>query len=105
MNETNPRYCRNPAVSTTAVEDDLFLVEPEGQDVYYLDAMTSGIWRLLEEAASREEILATYAEAFPDQDAATLSRDVGAALDDMVARGLVLIAPERPGRSSGKSGP
>ena len=50
VNETNPRYCRNPVVSTTAVEDDLFLVEPEGQDVYYLDAITSGIWRLLEEA-------------------------------------------------------
>ena len=37
------RYWRNPAVSATAVASDLSLVEPEGQDVYYLDAVTSRI--------------------------------------------------------------
>ncbi|MCE2509418.1 MAG: PqqD family protein [Alphaproteobacteria bacterium] len=100
MNETNPRYCKNPAVSTTPVENDLFLVEPEGQDVYYLDAVTSGIWRLLDQPATWEEILTTYAEAFPDQEIAALTRDLRAALDDMVTHRLVLIAPETPPRAS-----
>ena len=94
VKEDATRYCRNPAVSTTEVESDLFLVEPEGQDVYYLDAVTSGIWRLLEAPATREEVLTTYAEAFPDQDAAGLAHAVRAAFDDMVARRLVIIAPE-----------
>lgn len=59
VKEDEARYCRNPAVSATEVENDLFLVEPEGQDVYYLDAVTSGIWRLLEAPATRQEILNT----------------------------------------------
>ena len=94
VKEEDARYCRNPAVRTTEVENDLFLVEPEGQDVYYLDAVTSGIWRLLEAPATREEILDTYRAAFPDQEAGALASDVRAAFDDMLARRLVIIAPE-----------
>lgn len=96
-------YLRNPAVSTTAVESDLFLVEPDGQDVYYLDAVTSGIWRLLETPHDRDAILDVYSQAFPDVKPEKIARDIDTALDDMICRGLVVRAPEKPG--SEKSDP
>ncbi|PCJ61013.1 MAG: hypothetical protein COA65_01970 [Rhodospirillaceae bacterium] len=96
-------YLRNPAVSTTAVESDLFLVEPEGQDVYYLDAVTSGIWRLLEMPHDREAIFSIYSQAFPDVGHRKIADDITTALDDMIQRGLVVRVPERPG--SEKSDP
>jgi|GEM_PF-612046 len=105
MTADEKSYWRNPAVSATAVEADLFLVEPEGQDVYYLDAVTSGIWRLLETPLPRDAILRIYSEAFPEVAAEEIARDVAAAFEDMVARGLVVIAPETRPPGSGKSDP
>ena len=90
-------YLRNPAVSTTAVESDLFLVEPDGQDVYYLDAVTSGIWRLLEAPHDRDAILNLYSQAFPDVGPEKIAGDIATALDDMIQRGLVVKVPEKPG--------
>lgn len=99
------RFCRNPAVSVTAVEADLFLVEPMGQDVYYLNAIAGGIWQALEAPAMREEVLRLYAAAFPDEDPTLLAREVGATFDDMARLGLVISAPETLERKSETSDP
>lgn len=98
-------YWRNPAVSTTAVEADLFLVEPEGQDVYYLDAVTSGIWRLLETPHRREALFDVYSQAFPEVKPQDIARDIATAIDDMIARGLIVSVPQTPAPGSEKSDP
>lgn len=83
------RFRRNPQVRATDVEGEFFLVEPTSGQIYYLDQVTSGLWRLLAEPLDRDTLIATYREAFPDQQAETLSAQVGAALDEMVAGRLV----------------
>ena len=87
------RYRRNPAVSETEVDDEIFLVEPESEEIFYLDSVTSGLWRLLAEPKTLAEAQAVLRAAFPDQDAAAVERDVAAAFEDMSARRLIVTLP------------
>jgi len=79
------RYRRNPQVRATDVEGEFFLVEPESGQIYYLDQVTSGLWRLLAEPLDRQELIEAYGAAFPDQPTERLAGDIGAALDQMVS--------------------
>ncbi len=84
------RYRCNPAVSETEVDDEIFLVEPESEEIFYLDSVASGLWRLLAEPKTLAEAQAILRDAFPDQDRAKVERDVTAAFDDMLARRLIV---------------
>ena len=84
------RYQCNPAVSETEIDDEIFLVEPESEEIYYLEPVTSGLWRLLAEPKTLAEAQAVLRDAFPDQDAATVERDVAAAFEDMSVRKLIV---------------
>lgn len=84
------RLARNPSVTETPLDDEIFLVEPHSDEVYYLDAVSSGLWRLLAEPATLAELQAAYREAFPDFDETTIDRDVAATVADMTARGVVV---------------
>ncbi len=84
------RFMRNPAVTETRLDSDVFLVEPHSDEVFYLDTVSSGLWRLLAEATTLAELQAAYREAFPEADSAAIDADVSAAFADMKARGLVV---------------
>lgn len=88
-----PRFRRNPAIAFTVVDDETFLIEPESQEVFYLDAVSSALWRLLEDPRTAEEMAALFAAAFPDHPAEKISRDIAAATADLLARGLAVITP------------
>ena len=84
------RLRQNPAVSATVIDDEVFLVEPETEDVFYLDAVSSGLWRLLGEPRDEAELVEIFAAAFPDQARDTLALDIAAALEVLVGRELVV---------------
>jgi hypothetical protein len=86
------KFKRNAAVTATEIDDGIFLVEPETQDIFFLDAMSSGLWRLLSEPQSLAQMQSMVREAFPDQPAQAVDADVAAALADMVDQKLVLEA-------------
>jgi hypothetical protein len=86
------RYERNPGVTETAVDDEIFLVEPASQEVFYLDPVTAALWRCLDEPQSEAEIAALFAAAFPDHDPAEIADDIAAALAEMTTRSLVVKA-------------
>ena len=83
------RYQQNPMVAETAVDDDLFLVEPMSEEIYYLDTVARGLWRLLTEPSTLDELTAVFREAFPDSDPKQIEQDVAQALDTLLDRGLV----------------
>ena len=62
-NPDETKYIRNPAVTETTLDDDVFLVEPGSGEVFYLNLITSGLWSLFAEAATTEEALAIYRSA------------------------------------------
>jgi hypothetical protein len=87
------RYMRKAGVSETEIDDGVFLVEPRSQEIYFLDAISRGLWRLMAEASSMEEMQGVVRQAFPDQAAEQVDRDVAAAVAEMRERGLVVGLP------------
>ena len=87
------RWQRNPAISETAVDDEMFLVEPESQEVFYLDRIASGLWRILAAPQDEADLVALFAAAFPDTPRPTIARDIAAALAEMQRRNLVVSVP------------
>lgn len=89
-NTDETTYIRNPSVTETTLDDDVFLVEPGSGEVFYLNPVTSGLWNLFAEAATAGEALALYQEAFPDSPDDEIERDVTAAIEDMRTRDLIV---------------
>ncbi len=84
-----PRYLRDPGIVETAVEHDLFLVNPEGQAIFQLNAVGAALWRLLAEPVVLDQAVGMVHEAFPDIARQRIHNDVSALIDDLAARGLV----------------
>jgi len=83
------RYQRSTAVRETEVEGDFFLVEPNSGEIYYLNAITSGVWRLLDVPRDRGEILDVLVQAFPEASTTRIARDLDRALADMLKGELI----------------
>lgn len=83
-------FIRNPAVTETTLDDDVFLVEPESGDVFYLNAVTGGLWKLFAEPATEIDAVTTFRAAFPDQPQDDVARDVAAAITDLKSRALIV---------------
>ncbi|MBL6935590.1 MAG: PqqD family protein [Alphaproteobacteria bacterium] len=83
-------YQANPKVDVTQVEDDFFLVYPGGESIHHLDAIGTGVWRLLARPHDLQEIVAVLSEAFPDAPPEQLHEDISKILDDMLAEDLVI---------------
>jgi hypothetical protein len=86
------RYIRAAGVSETAVDDELFLVAPQTQEIVHLDALAAAVWRQLAEPATAADIAALFAAAFPDMPAERLRADIEAALAVLLAEGLAAAA-------------
>ncbi len=44
----DPAYLRQPGVNATEIDTETFRVGPEDGEVYYLDEVSSALWRFLE---------------------------------------------------------
>jgi hypothetical protein len=84
------RYRRNEQVTVTTVDDGSFLVEPETQDIFYLDALSAGVWLALEQTMTLADLQSLVAEAFPQTPRATIDADIAALVADMAQRKLVV---------------
>lgn len=90
-------YRRRAGVSETAVEADLYLVAPGSADIFHLDSLAAGLWRLLQAPATEAALAAVLAEAFPAADAAAVAEDVARALAALREQGLIEIVALPPG--------
>ena len=77
------------------MDGEVFLVVPDGEDVFYLDALSSGLWRALADPLGAADLAALYGAAFPDVDRAAIEADVAAALAVLVAKGLIVNTDDR----------
>jgi len=84
------RLVRNPVIGETPVDDEIFLVEPDTEEVYWLDRLSAGLWRLLAEPVTLPELQETVRAAFPDADAAKVDADVATALSELERRRLIV---------------
>lgn len=87
---TDEIYSRESHVRVTEVDGEFFLVPGDGrQEVFYLDEISSGIWRLLAEPRRLAEMIEVYRIAFPDAPAGGLEEDIARLLADLVENRLV----------------
>ncbi len=85
-----PRFKRNPKVVETAVDHNVFLVNPDNQAIHQLNAIGAALWRLLAEPIGVEQAVGILHEAFPDVSKAQIERDVAALVADLAGRGLLI---------------
>lgn len=86
-----PKYRRSDGVHETEVDGEYFLVVDETGEIFHLNAMASGIWRLLGEPATEKEIRSVLKQAFPDIDDDRLAQDLSRTLEDMLDGGLLRV--------------
>lgn len=88
-----PAWLRNPAITATDIDAETFLVDPESGEVFYLDAVSSALWRLLAEPQTQDGIAVLFAAAFPDEPPARIAEDIGTAIAEMDRRRLIVRRP------------
>jgi hypothetical protein len=87
------RYGQRPGVSATVIDGDVFLVEPDTEEVFYLNAVAGGLWRALAEPMDLSELTALMRSAFPEHAKAELDADVAATIAEFARRRLVISVP------------
>lgn len=73
---SNDSFVQNKLTQKMRIEDESFLVSPDGKAIYHLNLIGSGIWELLAEPISKAEIISTLEAAFPEIDVTTIEKDV-----------------------------
>ena len=87
------RYSQRPGVSVTEIDGDVFLVEPDSEEVFYLNAVAGGVWRALREPMGLDELQSLMRSAFPEQAPVELGADVKATIDELIRRRLAISVP------------
>jgi hypothetical protein len=89
MNKSNPTWRRRTDIAETPVEDDIFLVVPETEAIFHLNAVGTALWRLLAEPRSRDDLVSLLSAAFPDAPSTAIASDVDAFLTNLNLGGLI----------------
>jgi len=84
-----PLFRRSPSVTETAIDHEMFLVNPDSQGIYHLNAVGAALWRLLSKPIGIEDAVDLLHEAFPEVSRTVIERDVSALMKDLTAKGLI----------------
>ena len=83
-------FTRELQVIERAVGDQIFLVNPENEEIYHLNVTGTALWRLLAEPISLEDAIAVLQDAFPDEDRTDIETDVAALFTEFAGHGLIV---------------
>ena len=72
------------------VDNDLFLVDPDGDAVYHLNGLGAGLWRLLDESHGQNDAVSLLRDAYPLVSCDDLAEDVERLISDLTERGLLV---------------
>ena len=87
------RYGQRPGINATEIDGDVFLVEPDTEEVFYLNAVAGGLWRALAEPMDLAALTALMRSAFPERAQAELDADVAGTIAELARRRLVISVP------------
>ncbi len=88
-----PRFEQTPGVILRTIDDDLFLVRPDEEAVFHLNAVAATLWQLLERPTTMATAIDVLREAFPLANARRVKRDVRTLFDTLRADGLIRLSP------------
>ena len=82
-------FIRNKLVQKIRIEHESFLASPDGKAIYHLNQIGSGIWELLAEPTSKENIILTLETAFPGTEKSRIEKDVTGILNRFQLKQLI----------------
>ena len=86
------RVGRHPGAQFREVGDEIFLVHPDGEQIYNLNPMAAALWRLLDNSATGSmtgrEMADVVIAAFPIMAMARVEGDIKAVLTELLAKGF-----------------
>jgi hypothetical protein len=83
-------YVRNSKITQCRIDDCVFLIDPDTDRVFYLDALSTGIWHLLEKPMSMSDAANIVQKAFPYTCPGKVAKDVLELINQMRRKNLVL---------------
>jgi len=81
---------RAEGLTVEEMEGDLFVVRPDGGEIYHMDQMAAAIWHAVERHDGRADLHVLFRIAFPETDPLDVSRDLDAALSVLLQEGLLV---------------
>lgn len=86
------RVGRHPGVQFREVGDEIFLVHPDGEQIYNLNPMAAALWRLLDNSITGpmtgRDMADVVISAFPMMAMAKVEGDIKAVLTELLAKGF-----------------
>jgi hypothetical protein len=86
------RVRRHPGAQFREVGDEIFLVHPDGEQIYNLNPMAAALWRLLGNSMTGfmtgREMAEVVMTAFPMMAMSKVEGDVKAVLTELLAKGF-----------------
>ena len=86
------KLSRNPKIEEAPLESDLMLFDPANSKFYVLNRTMAFVWRECDGKKTVATILDRMAQNFRDVDPASASKDVGAAVEELMSLGLIQAA-------------
>jgi len=97
--QANQALQQSPGVTIRDMGAQRFLSDQNGQAIHQLNETSAAIWQLLDEPTSLDELTEIFRQAFPDNDADAMCKDILKTLKKMSRAGLVQLSQ---GNSHGK---
>jgi len=82
------RVRRHPDAQFREVGDEIFLVHPDGEQIYNLNPTAAALWRLMANPITGREMAEVVMAAFPILSPAKVEGDVRAVLGELLGHGF-----------------
>ncbi len=82
-------YEQNKKIIERNVDNASFLVNPETEEIFYLNSLSSAIWQLLEQPIRIEEVADIVIKAFPDVMAEQIYKDTSNLFLEFINKDIV----------------
>jgi len=87
------RFRHVDGLDARIVDADTFLVDPNGEAIYHLNSLGTGLWRLLDGSHGLDDVISVLQDAFPTVDPTLVEDDVVRLIGDLADRGLLVEQP------------
>lgn len=90
IKEHGSRYKRNKIIEHRNIDNASFLVNPETEEIFYLNSLASAIWQLLTQPISIEEVAGIVIKAFPDALTDQINKDTSKLFAELISKDIVV---------------
>jgi len=80
---------RHPAVTTTTLDGEAFLVRADTDTILLLNPTATAIWNALEDETRRADLLTLFTVAFPGEPADRVAADLDQTLAALAEAGMI----------------